>query len=623
MDVTPPDAKSEGTLFGGVTDWYQEPSHGRHAPGRQIGRDPIWGCDRLVSRAKVIENQVMAISVISVSSDSSEDSVGTPAGRVILFGTIPTTIPDTTPVITPPTTQTDTTVIPTEIPIIAPTIPPSPDYTPAFISSFHPLRNITMVYRHAHLIHNEDRTLSIDLRIENSSKFIRLVIQKNKKIMLLMACNSSGSDTKVTSCSNECKESYAKLKKLYDAQREQLSDASIEIKAYTQGLKKVKAQLVAHQQEDAKQPGVNNRMKRNSSQRENRPIWNNVQRVTHKNQFVHTAVQTKTGKIPVNTARASGTNNVSTARHNFNSQAVLTNAAKNISTVKSVVNRLVLLGEKGKLLLSPQQVVIRDQKDITGKISPNTIVDQDYPHRTLQNKGIVDSGCSRHMTGNKAYLAEYQDFNGDLVAFGGSKGYITGKGIKREYSNARTPQQNRVAERKNKTFIERQLNKNGYRNKKDERGVVVRNKARLVAQGHRQEEGIDYDEESKMANPNWPFVSYSVPHLTRKTTQIVTYSRSKSYRKSITRVSIFLAGTLFPWHCKKQTIVATTTTEQNMYHFIRDTYEKKLIQVLKIHTDDNVADLLTKAFDVSRFQFLVVTIGMINPKAALAKGGGI
>ncbi|GKB17157.1 hypothetical protein Tco_0851080 [Tanacetum coccineum] len=74
---------------------------------------------------------VMAISVISVSLDSSEDSVGTPTGRVILFGTIPTTIPDTTPVITPPTTQTDTTVIPTEIPIIAPTIPLSLDYTPA------------------------------------------------------------------------------------------------------------------------------------------------------------------------------------------------------------------------------------------------------------------------------------------------------------------------------------------------------------------------------------------------------------------------------------------------------------------------------------------------------------
>ncbi|GJZ30158.1 ribonuclease H-like domain-containing protein [Tanacetum coccineum] len=36
------------------------------------------------------------------------------------------------------------------------------------------------------------------------------------------------------------------------------------------------------------------------------------------------------------------------------------------------------------------------------------------------------------------------------------------------------------------------------------------------------------------------------------------------------------------------------------HHFIRDSYEKKLIQVIKIHIDHNVADLLTKAFDVSR-----------------------
>ncbi|GJY06387.1 hypothetical protein Tco_0373441 [Tanacetum coccineum] len=57
----------------------------------------------------------------------------------------------------------------------------------------------------------------------------------------LMACNSSGLDIEVSSCSKESKESYAKLKKLYDEQRAQLSDASIEIQAYTQGLKKVEA----------------------------------------------------------------------------------------------------------------------------------------------------------------------------------------------------------------------------------------------------------------------------------------------------------------------------------------------------------------------------------------------
>ncbi|GJX95024.1 ribonuclease H-like domain-containing protein [Tanacetum coccineum] len=64
----------------------------------------------------------------------------------------------------------------------------------------------------------------------------------------LMAYSNSGSDTEVTSCSKECKESYAKLKKLYDEQMKHLGDASIEIQAYTQALKKVEAQLVAHQQ---------------------------------------------------------------------------------------------------------------------------------------------------------------------------------------------------------------------------------------------------------------------------------------------------------------------------------------------------------------------------------------
>ncbi|GJW83136.1 hypothetical protein Tco_0156281 [Tanacetum coccineum] len=56
-----------------------------------------------------------------------------------------------------------------------------------------------------------------------------------------MAYSNSGSNTEVTSCSKECEESYAKLKKLYDEQREQLGDASIEIQAYTQALKKMSA----------------------------------------------------------------------------------------------------------------------------------------------------------------------------------------------------------------------------------------------------------------------------------------------------------------------------------------------------------------------------------------------
>ncbi|GJS05047.1 putative ribonuclease H-like domain-containing protein [Tanacetum coccineum] len=48
------------------------------------------------------------------------------------------------------------------------------------------------------------------------------------------------------------------------------------------------------------------------------------------------------------------------------------------------------------------------------------------------------------------------------------------------------------------------------------------------------------------------------------------------------------------------------------HHFIRDSNEKKLIQMIKIHTDQNVVDLLTKAFDVGRFQYLIASIRMLN-----------
>ncbi|GKE01816.1 putative ribonuclease H-like domain-containing protein [Tanacetum coccineum] len=132
------------------------------------------------------------------------------------------------------------------------------------------------------------------------------------------------------------------------------------------------------------------------------------------------------------------------------------------------------------------------------------------------------------------------------------------------------------------------------------------------------------------------------------------YAGASLDRKSTTGGCQFLGKRLISWQCKKQTIVENSTTKaeyvaaanccgqvlwiQNQmldygfnfmkikiyidnesticivknpvfhsktkhieirHHFIRDSYEKRLIEVIKIHTDHNVADLLTKAFDVS------------------------
>ncbi|GJT21451.1 putative ribonuclease H-like domain-containing protein [Tanacetum coccineum] len=140
------------------------------------------------------------------------------------------------------------------------------------------------------------------------------------------------------------------------------------------------------------------------------------------------------------------------------------------------------------------------------------------------------------------------------------------------------------------------------------------------------------------------------------------YARASLDRKFTTGGCQFLGKRLISWQCKKQTVIANSTTEaeyvaaanyygqvlwiQNQildygfnfmntkiyidnesiicivknlvfysknkhieirHHFIRDSYEKRLIQVIKIHTNHNVVDLLTKAFDVSSDDFGVKT----------------
>ncbi|GJW43751.1 putative ribonuclease H-like domain-containing protein [Tanacetum coccineum] len=288
-----------------------------------------------------------------------------------------------------------------------------------------------------------------------------------------------------------------------------------------------------------------------------------------------------------------------------------------------------------------------------------------------------------------------------------------------------------------------------YKNKKDKRGIVIKNKARLVTQGYTHEEGIDYDEifapvarieairlflayasfkdfmvyqmDVKSAflygkieeevyvcqppgfeDPDFPNRVYKVEKalyglhqapracsmgeltfflgLQVKQKEDGTFISQDKYVNEILNMFGFsdVKTARTPMETQKallkdadgedkQTVVANSTTEaeyiaasnccgqvlwiQNQlldygynfmqtkihidnesticivknpvfhsktkhieirHHFIRDSNEKKLIQMIKIHTDQNVADLLTKAFDVSRFQYLIASIGMLN-----------
>ncbi|GJU93114.1 hypothetical protein Tco_1317870 [Tanacetum coccineum] len=156
---------------------------------------------------------------------------------------------------------------------------------------------------------------------------------------------------------------------------------------------------------------------------------------------------------------------------------------------------------------------------------------QGNPQMDLQDQGVIDSGCSRHMTENMSYLINYEEIDGGYVTFGGNSkgGKITGKDTKSIQSD---------------------------------------------------------------------------------------YAGESLDRKSTIRGCQFLGCRLISWQYKKQIVVANSTTEaeyvaassccrqvrwiQNQLLDYRDCNEKKLIQMVKIHTDKNVADLLTKAFDVRK-----------------------
>nr|GEV34266.1 hypothetical protein [Tanacetum cinerariifolium] len=72
----------------GLNGSYLKVANDGVVPSVNVNYGLVWRCDRLVSRAKVIENQDMAALVISISSDLSVESVGSSFLRVILIGSI-------------------------------------------------------------------------------------------------------------------------------------------------------------------------------------------------------------------------------------------------------------------------------------------------------------------------------------------------------------------------------------------------------------------------------------------------------------------------------------------------------------------------------------------------------
>ncbi|GJZ94993.1 hypothetical protein Tco_0667196 [Tanacetum coccineum] len=112
---------------------------------------------------------------------------------------------------------------------------------------------------------------------------------------------------------------------------------------------------------------------------------------------------------PVCTARPS----VSTARHVCTARPICT-ARLSVSTARPVYASRPIYLRMDNVRPRGSCSPIKRSYYIKPALRPKAVVNtgKGNPEILLQDHTVVDSGCSSHMIGNKAYLSDYEDFNG-------------------------------------------------------------------------------------------------------------------------------------------------------------------------------------------------------------------
>nr|GEV89830.1 hypothetical protein [Tanacetum cinerariifolium] len=245
---------------------------------------------------------------------------------------------------------------------------------------------------------------------------------------------------------------------------------------------------------DHLQVDFNYHQKQFQNQRMVKPTWNNAHGVNHLNFTKKTHPCAIKNIVPRAVLMKSGLVSINTTRQNISKIFVLVNTARQVNAAhsKTTVNAARSMSYLSKIAHSTVKRPIH--KNIAFK---NSNVNQ-------KDQGMIDSGCSGQMIGKMSYHTDYKESDGGYVAFRGNikggkiigkdskdetsgilKSFINGienlvdhkvkvircdnktefkngemnqfcekKGIMRKFKVARTPQQNGVAERRNRILIE-------------------------------------------------------------------------------------------------------------------------------------------------------------------------
>ncbi|GJW09210.1 hypothetical protein Tco_1575037 [Tanacetum coccineum] len=217
-------------------------------------------------------------------------------------------------------------------------------------------------------------------------------------------------------------------------------------------------------------------------------FYEHTNEVCAKKNMVPRAVLMKSGLVSVNTARQVNTAHSKTTVNAARPMSYLSKTAhstvkrpihKNTTFKNSNINQRVntVRGKKFNTA-KPKAVVNAVKGNNVNAVKASAcwvwkpkhkVLDHGNPQMNLQDQGVIDNGCSRHMTGNMSYLTNYEEIEGGYVAFGRNPkgGKITGKGLEKKL-RARTPRMKlfKIGTSKRKSLDEEYVSKQGRKSDK-------------------------------------------------------------------------------------------------------------------------------------------------------------
>ncbi|GJW80849.1 ribonuclease H-like domain-containing protein [Tanacetum coccineum] len=288
----------------------------------------------------------------------------------------------------------------------------------------------------------------------------------------------------------------------------------------------------------AEKPRINTQNPKNTGQREIRPVWNSAQRINHQNKFVPSVVLTKFGRVPVSATKKSSLRaTTSTSTFRLVNTATHTNRV-NVSKLRTYAFSVNGVNTAGQTAVS----AVKGNRVTAVKAS----------------------------AGNKDFLIDYQDIDGGFVAFGGS---------------ARG-----VAKRKNMTLIEAAMTMLAdsllptvFWDEAVNTACYVLNRV-LVTKPHNKTP-------FELITGRPPSISFmrpfGCPVTILNTLDPLGKFDGKAEEGFLVRYSVNSKA----FRGTKTSLLTIKTLMEVLLLLV------EVIEMVKIHTDNNVADLLTKAFD--------------------------